>query len=352
MKDNSGIFYAALAYESARSAVFGIEYTMFNAIQHLVPGSEKYRQDANLRTIEIVKGGLNQLLKQDARNIADGLYPIAVLKPESPLRHFTRLPRILVDGVRAYTQRARGRTAVFNGTARDYLSDVPRYYRRNFHFQSDGYLSGHSASLYEHQVEVLFGGGADAMRRLIIKPLKERFGDTDGQGLTFLEIGAGTGRSTRFVHLAFPKAKIVAIDLSDPYLKEAERQLSDLPRIAFMQADGGKLPFQDKIFDAAYSVFLYHELPLDARKAVIDESLRVLKPGGFLGLVDSIQQDDIREFNSLLESFPQNYHEPFYRNYIAHPMQALLKKHGLSRIGTDLGFLSKVCWGTKGRKSA
>src|SRR3546814_15744708 len=51
-----------------------------------------------------------------------------------------------------------------------YRGRYPRYYLQNFHFQSGGYLSGDSARLYDHQVEVLFTGGADAMRRQVQVP--------------------------------------------------------------------------------------------------------------------------------------------------------------------------------------
>ena len=48
----------------------------------------------------------------------------------------------------------------------------PNYYVQNFHHQTGGYLSDLSANLYDLQVEILFGGSADAMRRRILAPLK------------------------------------------------------------------------------------------------------------------------------------------------------------------------------------
>ena len=50
---------------------------------------------------------------------------------------------------------------------------LPDYYRQNFHFQSDGWLSEHSAAIYDTQVEVLFTGAADVMRRRAMKPIAE-----------------------------------------------------------------------------------------------------------------------------------------------------------------------------------
>ena len=48
----------------------------------------------------------------------------------------------------------------------------PDYYLQNFHHQTDGYLSDHSAGLYDLQVEILFNGTADAMRRRVLAPLR------------------------------------------------------------------------------------------------------------------------------------------------------------------------------------
>ena len=41
----------------------------------------------------------------------------------------------------------------------------PEYYLRNFHYQTDGWLSSDSAKVYEFQTETLFLGAQDAMQR-------------------------------------------------------------------------------------------------------------------------------------------------------------------------------------------
>ena len=66
-------------------------------------------------------------------------------------------------------------------------SRYPPYYLQKFHFQTDGYLSDGSAERYDHQVEVLFGGGAAAMRRHALVPLKRVFAEIFpcGKGLDF-----------------------------------------------------------------------------------------------------------------------------------------------------------------------
>ena len=47
----------------------------------------------------------------------------------------------------------------------------PTYYLQNFHFQTGGWLTEESAKLYDTQVEILFGGAADAMRRIALGSL-------------------------------------------------------------------------------------------------------------------------------------------------------------------------------------
>lgn len=335
---------AFLGYSRARSINFSTQYILLNAISSVLPGQEK-KPAFDAKLVTAIRAEMLKLLKEDTHNIRLGLYPASVLSPERPMEHLFRLPRLMLDGLSMYRRRLLGLTTEFGKLGKEFLDELPRYYRRNFHFQTDGYLSSHSARLYEHQVELLFGGSADAMRRLVIAELRRKFGTSDGKGLRFLEIAAGTGRSTRFVHLAFPKAKIVATDLSDPYLKEAQKKLAKFNRIDFVQADGTALPFQSESFDAVYSVFLYHELPLTAREAILKESKRVLKPGGVFSLVDSLQTGDMAALDKILEDFPKQFHEPFYRDYVAHPMEDLVKAAGFADVTSRLGFVSKVVSG-------
>jgi ubiquinone/menaquinone biosynthesis C-methylase UbiE len=336
-----------IAYGAARAACYTFEFTALNLLSVLLPSGGRPGRESGSATRAAIRKEILALLRRDSEHIARGIYPLTVLTPESPLAHALRIPRILADGIAIYRRRKRRTIDEFDARARDFLDELPPYYRRNFHFQTGGYLTDESARLYDHQVEMLFSGAADAMRRLVLPPLRERFGACDGSGLSFLEIGAGTGSATRFVRLAFPKAKITALDLSDPYLREARRRLARHSRIDYVQGDGGRLPFQAGQFDAVYSVFLFHELPLEARKAVLAESMRVLKPGGFTGFVDSLQTNDNAAFNKLLVEFPRDYHEPFYANYISHPMERLIEEAGFLDVNTGYGFFSKVCWASR-----
>lgn len=179
------------------------------------------------------------------------------------------------------------------------LETYPQYYRRNFHYQTDGYLSDTSANLYDLQVEILFNGFADTMRRRILKPLKKGLSKFEGHSshlLRVLDVACGTGRSLKLIRATLPKASLFGVDLSPAYLRKANQLLSEIPGELpqLIQASGENLPYQDNYFHGVTSVFLFHELPNSVRQQVIAECFRVIQPGGTLIICDSIQMVDER----------------------------------------------------------
>ena len=110
------------------------------------------------------------LIEQDWRNVEAGYYTRPADGLGRPFEAVRRAADFFAD-LRAVEHRRHG------APEERILSEVPpgpypSYYLQKFHFQSDGYLSGASAERYDHQVEVLFGGGAAAMRRQALVPLK------------------------------------------------------------------------------------------------------------------------------------------------------------------------------------
>jgi ubiquinone/menaquinone biosynthesis C-methylase UbiE len=102
------------------------------------------------------------------------------------------------------------------------------------------------------------------------------------------------------------------------------------------------MPFADRTFDAVTCVFLFHELPKKVRKQVALEIGRVLKPGGRLVLVDSLQAGDKPLYDPLLAAFPKTFHEPYYADYTRTDLAALFAAAGLRHASTSQAFLSKV----------
>lgn len=334
-------------YSLARFGTFAVQGLVLPVIDRLSTGKKR---EAPVNYPEHLKSALPKiqtLLKKDSENISLGLYPAEVLLPENPLTHSLRLPKIIKDAFDSAKRRDSKSAHNFDDAAKAFTKDLPDYYTRNFHYQTSGYLGETSAELYEHQVEILFSGAAAAMRRLLLPQLKIHFQNSDGEGLHFLEVASGTGAMTKFLALAFPKAQITCVDLSSFYLNKAQKRLNNFNRINYIQGAAEDLNLKDQSFDAVVSCFLFHELPMNIRKAVITEGQRVLKPMGFYGMIDSLQENDDQEFQWALERFPVDFHEPFYKNYISHPMEQLFESEGLKNVQSEIGFLSKAVCGVR-----
>jgi ubiquinone/menaquinone biosynthesis C-methylase UbiE len=134
-------------------------------------------------------------------------------------------------------------------------------------------------------------------------------------------------------------------DLSEVYLQRARKNLQGVSRAEFVQAAAEELPFQAGRFDAVISVYLFHELPLEVRKKVLSEKVRVTRAGGLIAAVDSLQLHDLPEVASVLEQFPLDFHEPFYRNYIENPLEDLFLESGIHSVERSTGFVSKCVSG-------
>ena len=219
---------------------------------------------------------------------------------------------------------------------------LPSYYRQNFHFQSDGWLSEHSAAIYDTQVEVLFTGAADVMRRRAMKPLAEWMAGRSQRDLRGLDVGCGTGRLLAFLHDAWPGMKLTGIDLSAPYLAEARRLVGRTARVKLVEGAAEKLPFDAASIDFIVSSFLMHELPTDVRVKALAEMARVLKPDGRVVIVDSIQRGDQPLWDGLLDLFPHYFHEPYYADYVANRIEASASEAGLRSAAAERAFLSKI----------
>lgn len=281
-----------------------------------------------------------ELHEREGRHIERGTYSWRALQFENPWRHARSFFELIGDGLKIAWRMRGNDTKAFTADAAELARELPEYYTRNFHFQTDGYLSEASARRYNHQVEILFNGTAGAMRRMILPILKMH---TKGTG-RWLELGSGNGSATRPVLETFPKARVTALDLSSPYLRVAREYLQGYRNVDFAQGDATHMNYRDESFDAIYSVYVLHEMPRAERERLVREAYRVLKPGGLLLLADSLQYDDEPDLNMFIERFPKVYHEPFYKDYSLDPMDQLLTKVTGQPAEKEHVFFTKLAW--------
>jgi ubiquinone/menaquinone biosynthesis C-methylase UbiE len=291
-----------------------------------------------------------QLLDLDWQEAEQGLYPTSLLFDAPWLDWAARYPLVWLDMPSTWARRS-------DRNVQDLPADVdpqtyPDYYLQNFHHQTDGYLSDHSASLYDLQVEILFNGTAEPMRRRVLKPLVQglrAFADRPASSLRVLDVATGTGRTLRQVRAALPQAQLVGLDLSPAYLRQANRWLSQLPSELpqLVQGNGEAMPFAEGSMQAVTCVFLLHELPGEARQNVLNDCYRVLESGGTLVLADSVQLDDSPQFETVMDNFRRVFHEPFYRDYIGDDIEARLKAAGFQGIRAESHLMTRVWSATK-----
>lgn len=122
----------------------------------------------------------------------------------------------------------------------------------------------------------------------------------DGKG-KLLEVGCGSAALTIRCAKKFKDAKCYGIDYWGAIwnygqaLCESNAKVEGVDeRCFFSKGDANHLAFEDEIFDAVVSNFVYHEVRNNPDKySLIRETLRVLKKGGSFSLLDLFGQKSI-----------------------------------------------------------
>lgn len=213
----------------------------------------------------------------------------------------------------------------------------PEYFTRNYHFQTDGYTSEHSASIYDHQVDILFAGMAKPMRRTLL----EEFRTTKPKRV--LELACGTGSATQILSELLTNSEITATDLSHEYINYAKEH-RPLKNVAYKQMNAQDIEGE---WDCIFHVFLLHELPPKERADILQKQIEHLAHSGKGILVESLQVGDMDFFDEVLYDFPKYYHEPFYKNYIETPVEKQLEELGAKNIKVTKRLFSKCVSFTK-----
>lgn len=315
----------------------------------MAPETVPKTEPVSSELLDELRRSMSALQERDWQDAEQGVYPVDLLFKAPWLDWASRYPLVWLDLPSTWDRR-RDRN-VRDLPDETELSIYPEYYLQNFHHQTDGYLSDHSAALYDLQVEILFNGTADAMRRRVLAPLKRglrSFSDRAPSALRILDVATGTGRMLQQIQRTLPHAELIGADLSAAYLRQANRWLNDSNDhlVQLVRSNAEQLPFKDQGLQAVTCVFLLHELPGEARQNVLNECCRVLEPGGVLVLADSVQLADSPQFDTALDNFRKVFHEPYYRDYISDDIETRLSNAGFDGIHAESHFMTRI-WSAK-----
>jgi len=291
-----------------------------------------------------------ELFLQDRANIEAGLYPEPRELRLAGLPGALKAARAFQRDVKAVDERrlARDGKALQRDlqAGGDFLhrnaNRYPDYYLQNFHYQTGGWFTDESAELYDTQVEALFSGTADAMRRAALAEISKALRGRDQRRVQLMDVACGNGRFLEKVLEVWPRLNVTGLDLSPSYTEAARARLSRWRQADVIQEMAEAMPVESESLDIAVSIYLFHELPPRVRPRVLSEIFRVLKPGGLFILADSLQFSDRPPLDGLLEYFPHGFHEPYYKDYLAWDLDGALTQAGFVKECGTFAFLTKV----------
>lgn len=103
-----------------------------------------------------------------------------------------------------------------------------------------------------------------------------------GNDIKVLDVATGTGKIS--LPLAEKGRNVIGIDLTENMLREAQKKARDksLKNISLQLANARELPFEDSSFDCVMSRRFFHLIPNRLRRPIIEEMIRVSKPGALI----------------------------------------------------------------------
>ena len=221
--------------------------------------------------------------------------------------------------------------------------DVPEYLSdRDVHLMPGGYAADPGRV---EQGAVMDRGGAiymlgrnggflnDGRGWSLASHLFNRWPDIQPQKI--LELGCGIGPSTIPLSKTFPGAEAFDVDVGASMLRYAHARAEKLgAAIHFHQADAENTSFPDNSVDLVYSCALMHETSKKSLDRIVDESFRLLKPGGVCAHLEVPQRsDDVSLWTMIRGEIEYDYNnEPNWKAAISADYTNLMRIAGFENV--------------------
>lgn len=194
--------------------------------------------------------------------------------------------------------------------ARDWMADLaevqnpqlsyPDYYVTSFHAYETGNLSWQAAfevesATYAVHAKIWQGAeeaqGDPMLRRSYHNILKSQI---PNEPQDILDVGCSVGLSTFAMQEIYPHSKITGLDLSPYFLAVANyRTQQRQATINWLHAQAESTGLPDASFDLVSIFLMCHELPQSATRQILAEMRRVLRPGGYLAIMDMNPKSEV-----------------------------------------------------------
>lgn len=175
----------------------------------------------------------------------------------------------------------------------------PDYYFKSFHAYDNGNLNWEAALELEVAAYTVHAGiWADAGAQGDPKLRSSYHNVLASQILAvpndILDLGCAVGMSSFALQSVYPQAKITGLDLSPYFLSVAEYQSRQRnAQINWIHAAAEATQLATNSFDLVSSFLLFHELPQSATRQIFQEAQRLLRPGGYLTIMDMNPKSEI-----------------------------------------------------------
>jgi ubiquinone/menaquinone biosynthesis C-methylase UbiE len=175
----------------------------------------------------------------------------------------------------------------------------PDYYCCSFHAYEQGNLSWDAAFEVEVAARAVHAGiwsgagaAGDAKLRQSYHEIVKSQIPTSPQAI--LDVGCSVGMSTFALQTLYPQAKITGLDLSPYFLAVAHHRSQQRHlEIEWVHAAAEATGLPDGAYDLVSIFLVCHELPQSATQQILREMRRLLRPGGYLAIMDMNPQSEI-----------------------------------------------------------
>lgn len=149
-----------------------------------------------------------------------------------------------------------------------------------------------------------------------------------------LDLGCGMGHSLLPVAAAYPEAEVIAIDVAAPLLRFAHARAKSMGinNITFVQANAEHVPEPDGSFDFVFTTMFLHETSNTAIRNIINETHRLLRPGGLCMHLEQPQFAGLPPFEQFMRDWDAFYNnEPFWTRMHDMDVDQLMADAGFDR---------------------